>query len=39
MGEADEIRELAERLLTHMIPGTELPTITLLPGRTPDTLI
>ena len=36
MGEADEIRELAERLLTHLIPGNVVPTITLLPGRTPD---
>jgi hypothetical protein len=36
MGEADEIRELAERLLTHLIPGRDVPTITLLPGRTPD---
>jgi hypothetical protein len=36
MGEADEIRELAERLLTHLIPGGDVPTITLLPGRLPD---
>ncbi len=36
MGEADEIRELAERLLTHLIPGSDVPTITLLPGRGPD---
>src|SRR3989442_14533590 len=36
MGEADGIRELAERLLTHLIPGSDVPTITLLPGRTSD---
>lgn len=36
MGEADEIRELAERLFTHAIPGNAIPTITLLPGRVPD---
>lgn len=36
MGEADEIRELAERLLTHLIPGNAALTVTLLPGRTPD---
>ena len=33
MGEADDIRELAERLLT---PGRAVPTVTLLPGRGPD---
>lgn len=36
MGEADEIRELAERLLTHLVPGSAVPTTTLLPGRLPD---
>src|SRR5712692_4762001 len=36
MGEADEIRELAERLVTHLIPGGAVPSITLLPGRVPD---
>src|SRR5690348_7999427 len=36
MGEADEIKELAERLLTHPIPGSDVPTVTLLPGRVVD---